>query len=602
MPFVSNKIKKFITQRFTDFTFFFRYLRYRVFIAVVLSMLIGVLDGLGLTMFLPLLQMVGGADTVDGSFLGNLRFITDAIENLGINLTLFSVVVIMVVFFLVKGAVIYMGMLYKIGLNQLFIKKIRKGLLQTFNSISFKYFVQSDVGRIQNSMTGEVDRVAIAFREYFKTVEQAILVAIYIAFALVVDWFFAILVIVGGALINILYQRFYKKTKEKSKEFTAGSHSYQGLIIQYIANFKYLKATSLLGVFSKKLNDTVDEIEYSRRKIGEYAAILAVVREGMMITVISLMIFIQIVVLKGTIQGIILSLLFFYKALGSLMQLQGSWNRYLEVSGSVDNIREFQEELKINKEQVQKKELSGFLENIRLSQVNFAYGKTPVLNQINLEIEKNKTVAFVGESGSGKTTLVNILSGLIPVDSGKLLIDGKNLYDYNVSSFQKRMGYITQDPVIFNDSVFNNITFWAEESPENYNRFKTAMEMASIFEFIDELPEKHHTLLGHNGINLSGGQKQRISIARELYKDIEILIMDEATSALDSETEKSIQENIDNLKGKFTILIVAHRLSTIRNADRIVLMNKGQIAASGNYETLVRENENFAHMVRLQEL
>src|SRR5699024_9784811 len=171
MAFVSNKIKKFITQRFSDFTFFFRYLRYRVFIAVVLSMLIGVLDGLGLTMFLPLLQMVGGADTVDGSFLGNLRFITDAIENLGINLTLFSVVAIMVVFFLVKGAVIYMGMLYKIGLNQLFIKKIRKGLLQTFNSISFKYFVQSDVRRIQNSMTGEVDRVAIAFREYFRTVE-----------------------------------------------------------------------------------------------------------------------------------------------------------------------------------------------------------------------------------------------------------------------------------------------------------------------------------------------------------------------------------------------------------------------------------------------
>lgn len=597
-----NRLKKIISRRFTDFTFFFRYLRYRVFVAIILSMLIGVLDGLGLTMFLPLLQMVGGADQVDGSFLGKLQFVTDAIENLGINLTLFSVLIIMVIFFLAKGVIIYFGLIYKIGLNQLFIKKIRKGLLTLFNGISFKYFVQSDVGRIQNSMTSDVDRVALSFREYFKTLEQVILVFIYIGFALVIDWMFASLVIVGGALINIFYQRFYKLTKKRSKEFTAGSHAYQGLIIQYISNFKYLKATALLSVFSKKLSVTIDEIEQSRRKIGEYGAILAAVREGMMITVVSLMIIIQVVILKGSIQAILISLLFFYKAFSSLMQLQASWNRYLEVSGSVDNIRSFREELLQHKEVMAKENLPGFDTGISLTDVNFSYGKSPILQHINLEINKNETLAFVGESGSGKTTLVNILSALIPVDSGEFLIDGQNLNKFNNSSYQKRIGYITQDPVIFNDSVFNNVTFWADPTKENQERFQNALRLASIDDFITNLPDTHHTLLGNNGINLSGGQKQRISIARELYKDIDILIMDEATSALDSETEKSIQENIEELKGKFTILIVAHRLSTIRNADQIILMKKGRIAAKGSYEKLLQENKDFEYMVRLQEL
>src|SRR5690554_5091930 len=215
---------------------------------------------------------------------------------------------------------------------------------------------------------------------------------------------------------------------------------------------------------------------------------------------------------------------------------------------------------------------------------------------------KNQSVAFVGESGSGKTTLVNLISGLLKPNKGQVKIDGTNLDELKKSSYQSRIGYIAQEPVIFNDTIFNNVTFWAEPTEENKTKFYEAITKASIAEFIGTLKNKENTLLGNNGINLSGGQKQRISIARELYKDIDILILDEATSALDSETEKEIQTNIDALKGNYTILIIAHRLSTIKNTDMVYLMDKGKIVGQGNFAQLAQNSERFRKMVELQEI
>jgi ABC-type multidrug transport system fused ATPase/permease subunit len=217
-----------------------------------------------------------------------------------------------------------------------------------------------------------------------------------------------------------------------------------------------------------------------------------------------------------------------------------------------------------------------------------------------LEIHKNETIAFVGESGSGKTTLINIISGLLPVTSGKMLIDGIDSKDLNKNSYSRRVGYITQEPVVFTDTIFNNISFWAEPTAENYQRFEWALQQASLTDFIQSLPEKENTVIGHNGVNLSGGQKQRISIARELFKEVDILVLDEATSALDSETEEAIQRGIDQLHGKYTILVVAHRLSTIKNADRIIIMDKGEIVEEGAFKELVQKSLKFQKMVELQ--
>ena len=272
------------------------------------------------------------------------------------------------------------------------------------------------------------------------------------------------------------------------------------------------------------------------------------------------------------------------------------------MSGSLENMRSFQAELDEHQELKGDIDFDEFENSIDFRNVSFSYNTDPILKNITLSINKNETVAFVGESGSGKTTLVNLISGLMPVDSGELLIDGENTTQINMDTFHKRIGYITQEPIIFDATIFENVTLWASPDEENMTRFKIAIEKSSIADFIYGLPLRENTELGNNGINLSGGQKQRISIAREIYKDIDILIMDEATSALDTETERNIQDNIDKLRGKYTIIIVAHRLSTIKNADKVFVMKHGEIINSGSYKDLLIEEPSFKRMVRLQEL
>jgi len=262
----------------------------------------------------------------------------------------------------------------------------------------------------------------------------------------------------------------------------------------------------------------------------------------------------------------------------------------------------FQKEIAKQQERYGKQPLARFQKGIKIQGLDFRYGDKVILKDIHLKLEAKKTYAFVGESGSGKTTLVNLIAGLMPPDKGQILIDGQEIRDLDIRTYQSRIGYITQEPVIFNDSIFNNVTFWAVPSAANLKRFWEALEKAAIADFVKSLEGQEQALLGNNGINLSGGQRQRLSIARELYKEIDILVMDEATSALDSETEKAIQDNIDQLKGQYTILIVAHRLSTIRNADEVVLMSQGRVEEKGNFEKLIQDSGSFKKMVELQEV
>jgi subfamily B ATP-binding cassette protein MsbA len=317
---------------------------------------------------------------------------------------------------------------------------------------------------------------------------------------------------------------------------------------------------------------------------------------------VACVILVQTKVFGGAMGSILISLLFFYRALNSLVFTQLHWNAFLSVSGSMENMKNFQNKLESNREKNGDIPFGKFEDSIVINQVDFSYGDFKILKNINLDIQKNQSIAFVGESGSGKTTLVNLIAALLPQDNGSLYIDGLSFGDLEKSTYQKRIGYITQDPVIFNDSIYNNVTFWSELTPENIHRFEKAIQQASLAKFLNTLPDGKDTELGNNGINLSGGQKQRISIARELYKDIDILIMDEATSALDSETEVAIQQSIEALKGKYTILIVAHRLSTIRNVDRIVYMNNGKIESEGSFSELVYKQPRFKKMVELQEI
>ncbi len=596
------QIKKFIKKHFTHFAYFYQKLRYRIFIALFLSVLVGTLDGFGLAMFLPLLQMVNG-ESGDAEAMGNLKFLVDTMSQLNIPLILSSVLIVMLVFFVLKGIARFFESYYNVILTRFFIKRLRFANIDALTNYSFKSFVTSDVGHLQNTLSGEIGRVVTAYKAYFKVMQSIVMVTVYITLAFLANPQFAILVTIGGGLSNLIYQQIYKKTKESSKILVKGNSSFQGQLIQIIAFFKYFKATGLAKPYGEKLKETAKQIESVQVKMGWYNTILQATREPLVVAVVISVILIQTTLMGQSLGLIILALLFFYRSLTFIMALQTQWNQFLNNSGSLENMTEFMINLIANKDKHGTCKIDGFKNQLKLENVSFYYSNDSLtLKDINLTINKNKSIAFVGESGSGKTTLVNILAGLLPVSTGEFQIDNVNSKNILLSSYQKRIGYITQEAVIFSDDIYNNITFWAERTNENIRRFWKVLEKAAIFDFVKGLPEKERTLLGNNGVLISGGQKQRFSIARELYKEIDILIMDEATSALDSETELAIQRNIDALKGQYTILIVAHRLATIRNVDRVILLKNGNIAGDGSFEELKKMSPEFDKMINLQEI
>lgn len=565
-----------------------------------LNISVGLLDGFGIVMFLPLLQMVDGSKQAGSQELGNLGFITKGMESMGLSLTLGTVLLFMLLFFSLKGVARFIESYYRTVAQYYFLKKLRLEGIHRLRDYAYQFFVNADSGKIQNTLSGEINRVGAASNAYFMTLQCAVMAAVYGVLALLANAEFAVMVMVGGLLSNVLFQMINKKTAEASRKITFEGHDYQGMLIQKVAFFKYLKATGLIEAYAEKMEQVVYKLETNGKKIGIYGTILYASKEPVIMAVAIGVIFIQTYLMGQSLGLIILSLLFFYRALTYLMSLQTFYNNFLTNAGALENMREFLDDLKTNKEENSGKKSVLLQKEIRFEGVSFGYGDQPILHGIELQIKKNESIAFVGESGSGKTTLVNLLTGLVPHSKGNLTVDGNPMNEIDLRSYQARIGYITQEPVDFSDSVFNNVTFWAENNEAVNQRFWEALEKAHIAEFVRQLPEQEHTLLGTNGILVSGGQKQRISIARELYKDIDLLIMDEATSALDSESEKIIQENIEALQGHVTLVIVAHRLATIKNVDRVVLLSKGEIVATDGFKDLVEKSPDFKRMVDLQ--
>ena len=226
--------------------------------------------------------------------------------------------------------------------------------------------------------------------------------------------------------------------------------------------------------------------------------------------------------------------------------------------------------------------------------------KKKKLNWNSLQVKKNTSVAFVGSSGAGKTTLTDIILGLLTPNSGEIKFNGVSINDSNVKSWRKIVGYVPQDIFMLDDTITNNIAFGMPSDKINMIKVKKAAEMANLSNFIEnELASGYNTFIGENGILLSGGQKQRLGIARALYHEPEILVFDESTSALDNITERMIMESIANLKSSFTVIMVAHRLSSIASFDEIYLLDKGRIVDSGNFQALIDRNSLFREMAKI---
>ncbi|MEO7802489.1 MAG: ABC transporter ATP-binding protein [Ginsengibacter sp.] len=584
------------------YRFYYKIVGNKLLLSIFLSIIVSFLDGIGLAMFMPLLQNVADEKANQSQSMGHLHYVTDAITGMGFPLTLGTILCVLVVLFSLKGFMKFLELNYQAKIMQFFMKRVRHKLVADLQQISYRGFLEVDAGKIQNTFIAEVQRMSQAIKSFMEYTRALFMLMSYVVLALLANYQFAILVAVSAGLTNIIYRYFYKRMKNASYEISKKGNDFNSFMIQAINYFKYLKSTNYLVRYSKKLGEVINKTEALNKRIGYYTAVTSGIKEPMILIIVAGVIYVQIHFMGGNLGSIILSLILFYRALNFLMSIQQQWQNYIQNTGAMVNVSELLQTMEAHKEKLGTYEFTSIESNIIVENVELSYGSNKILNNIEIIIPKNNTIALVGESGSGKTTLANIIIGLISPDKGKILVDGTPLQSFNLKSYREKIGYISQDSVIFNDDIYNNITFWSEKTNENLNKFWEVVEVTSLKTFIENQANKEYTRLGDNGILISGGQKQRISIARELFKNAEILILDEATSALDSETEHIIQENIENLHGKYTIIVIAHRLSTIKNVNRIYLLEKGNVVVSGDFDTMLNESDKFKRMVTLQGL
>lgn len=583
------------------FKYFSKLLGSHIYVYILFNFLVGLLDGIGIALFIPILSLASKNDVAYKPDNTNFieKFLLFIFNSLHIEFTITKAIFLLICIFLIKGILVFFKSLYfvKIRLNS--IRKLRINLIEGIANYSYEEYVKADIGKFQNNLIGESGRLINSLISYFAYLQNLIMMSTYLLLAIVSDYKFTLLVAIGGGITNIIYTYLNKITKAKSLETVNVNNSFATDLIQAFNNFKYLKATNYFSAYKKRFYKTIYDSEHLSFSLGKISAFTESLREPLIIIIISIVILIEILFFNVHLGTILISLLMIYRALAYLVSMQNAWNGFLSSSGAIVSIDELYKDFQDHKERTEGRPIDK-IEKISLKDVGLTISNTIILDNITLDIEKNQTIGLVGESGSGKTTLVNIISSLIKPTSGTLQYNSNDINHTDLMSLRNRIGYITQEPVIFDDTIFNNVTFWDQKNEATLEKFWQVIEMVNLKDFMNSISDGENTRVGNNGMMISGGQKQRISIARELYKGIDLLIMDEATSALDTETERIIKDNIDALSGKLTILIIAHRLSSIKNADHIYLMNKGKIISQGNFSELYNNSPYFKNIVDLQ--
>lgn len=580
--------------------FFYRVLGGRLFVYLILGVFVSLMDGIGISMFIPLLQStvnengkVGQQSQFDG--------ILQHFERFGLEPSITVILSILVIVFCLKGFAKFLQGKYQVILRYYFFKKIRSNLIMNLRNLSYEGFMQLNVGRIQNNLVLEVQRLFQNMNHYFNAAKSVMMFLTYLLLALLANYQFALFVILGTSISNLLFRRFQHKTIKVSNEVSKTGNFFNSYLIQAIHYFKYLKATGQFNKYSEQMSGAMDKSEELNKEMGNYTAIVMGIREPTVIIIVAIVIYVQVVLMGFQFSAIMLALLMLFRALTSLMAFMNVWQYFMQNVGAMTSIHELSSEMQTLAEKQQGAEPVNSILEVTLEGVGYERQGKQILNNVNLVIKPNHTTGIIGESGSGKTTVANIIAGLISPSDGKVLINGIPSFKLNLMEYRSKIGYISQDPAIFDDTIFNNVTFFDDPTPANLKRFFEVIEDASLSEFLEKIDGHEQAVLGMNGTLISGGQKQRIAIARELYKRADLLIFDEATSALDAETEAAIRESLKKLHGSCTILVISHRLSNIRDADLVYIMDDGTIIESGSPEELITYSALFRRLVAVQQ-
>ena len=560
----------------------------KIIILLIIMQTAALIEGFGISLILPIIQN----EELENNRL--LQFFNWMFNLINLDQSLINMLIVLIVFFIFRAIILVFQSWFQAEIISNNLINMRKNLVLSLIHSDYKFINTQNRGTISNVLNNEIERVNFALDQLLAFIVSFITAMVYLLVALIISPVVTIFLAILSIPIGLIMLRLNRMTSKSSKALTDGSNKQQNFVLEIIENIKYLKSTGQYPGISKKMSTEIVNVGKAYRKLKFIQSSSTFLFEPLIVVIMAILIYFFTEVRKSNIIEILFLLFIFRQAAINLVATQAPYRKFISSVGSMEIYFKLQRKLDDNLENLSPNgDDPNFNTVLNLKNISYSYKNEKALNNISLEIKPKTTVAFVGSSGSGKSTTANIISSLLKPETGNFMMGEKDISDINLSKYREKIGYVTQESVVFNTSIQENISLWRKKL--NFKKLENIIDQTGLSQLFE-----NNKNVNDSGNNLSGGERQRLSLARELYRDSELLILDEATSSVDSILESQIETIISKQKNDKTIIIIAHRLSTIKSADMIYVFDNGQIVESGKFDELIQHNGIFTNLAKKQ--
>ncbi len=568
--------------------------KYQILGLAGLSLAGGIFEGFGINALVPFFSFITSQNSASPDFITSI--LKGIFSFIGVDFSLRYLLVFIVLLFILKTAVLIISnyIRARIGANYEFHKKNQ--LLKSTVNASWPFLLKQKLGYLENIISTDVKQGAVLLQMISDIIIIFSSLVVYIVVALNISFYITLISAGLGALFFLLVRPLFRKTKFLSGQVIETNKETAHFINENVLGIKTIKT---MGTAEKLIK--IGSVQFNKLRNLRIKLLLIKNITSSSIQPISLIFICFVFALAYKTPNFnfaawlavlyLIQRIFYY-----VEQLQTTWHNVNECVPFLNNVLSYERQTFQNREANGGGKNFKLEKNLEFKNVRFGYGGGgAVLDGLNFEIKKGEMVGLIGPSGVGKTTIVDLILRLFEPKEGQILIDGENISLFNLKNYRENFGYVSQDIFLINGSIEDNIKFY-DDSISDREMFEAA-KLANIHEFIISAPEKYQTKIGDRGIMLSVGQRQRVVLARILAKKPKFLILDEATSALDNESEVQIQKVLAGLKGKITLLTIAHRLSTVINFDKLLALDNGLILEQGSPQELLEDKESYFYKV-----
>ncbi len=562
-------------------------------------------------MLMPFLQLIflDGQGITSTSSNPAIQYVNDflytSVSKNGKVYTMGIICLLMVSFIILKNLFLYLSYYVLNPLKNQIVNHLREELYDKVLRLPIGFFNEKRKGDLMSRMTndvGEVESSVVGTLEGWIRDPMTIIVTLTVLLLISVQLTLFILLLIP--VLGLVIGRVTKSLKKHSEEVAKKYGETLSTLDETLGGLRVIKAFNIEKLLRGKFFKSNDELLTAKNKISYRRDLASPLSEVMGVILFTAVLYYGgRLVLRGELLEASAFLGFlgiFYNIISPAKALSTSFSNMRKGAAAINRIEDVLNTPVTVDDNPNGKKIDSFQHSIEFRNVNFAYGDAVILENINLTVKKGQTIALVGSSGAGKSTLADLVPRFHDVTGGEVLIDGVNIKDYSLHSARNLMSIVTQEPILFNDTISSNIAIGYQQATEE--EIIEAAKIANAHEFIIKKEGGYNSNIGDRGAKLSGGERQRLTIARAVLKNPPILILDEATSSLDTESERLVQDAINNLMSNRTSIVIAHRLSTIRHADEIIVLQKGKIVERGNHDELLAQGGFYKKLVEMQEV